>query len=116
MVGVVSLGDIPHYRMLFDLPTLENRWVREHAVQRKYEPGTIRSYLLSLGHFMDFLIRSKVTPNVGNVLPVTQLDLETIKVCRDEDSKWRQALRQEEEERQFAVMMEDGDNIIPQGE
>ena len=60
------------YTKLFDLHELQNVWF-PHAKVKKFEPGTKRSYLLSLGHFMDFMIRSKLTPNVCNVLPVDRL-------------------------------------------
>lgn len=116
MAEVIAAGEIPNYSMFFDLPSVERRWVREHAKKKKYEPGTIRSYLLTLGHFMDFLIRSKVTPDVSNVLPVGDLSVERMNVCRDDVCKWRQSLKPEEEERKFAVMVEAGDNIIQKSE
>ena len=116
MVEVVMPGENPHYLGVCDLKEVERLWIKEHAPKKGYEPGTIRSYLLTLGHFFDFLIRSKVTPNVPNTVPVTKATTQHMQVCRDEVAKWRHALRPEEEVRQFEVMMDDGDNMISQEE
>ena len=100
------------YTKLFDLHELKNVWF-PHAKVKKFEPGTKRSYFLSLGHFMDFMIRSKLTPNVCNVLPVDRLSADVMNVCSNEISKWRKSLRVEEDARQFEVMTDDYENSIP---
>ncbi|XP_065640119.1 uncharacterized protein LOC136072738 isoform X2 [Hydra vulgaris] len=105
-------SDDPCYDKFFDLERLQTLWF-PHAQRMMYEPGTKRSYLLSLSHFIDFLIRSKLTPNVPYVVPVTKVEADVMLVCQNEISKWRQSLRAEEEERQFDVLIQDGEKMIP---
>ena len=113
LISVVSIdGNQHHYINLTNLKIVEELWVKGHSVEKKYEPGTIKSYLLTLGHFFDFLIRAKVTPDLPNTLPVNHSKLETLQAVRDEVAKWRSSLRVEEEQRQFDVMVRDGDEML----
>ena len=48
------------YTSLLNLKLLQEKWF-PYAEQKGYEPGTQRSYLLSLSHFINFLLRSKLT-------------------------------------------------------
>ena len=112
MMEVLSPNGDPCYFKFFDLQRLQTLWF-PHAQNMMYEPGTKRSYLLSLSHFMDFLIRSKLTPNVAYVVPVPYLEAEVMHVCRNEISKWRQSLRVEEDERQFEILVQDSEKMIP---
>ncbi|XP_065673053.1 probable ATP-dependent helicase PF08_0048 [Hydra vulgaris] len=69
----------------------------------------------SFSHIPDkdeFLIRSKLTPHVDNVLPVN-ISVNVLNSCKNEVSKWRSALRNDESNRRFNVMMQDLENIIP---
>lgn len=87
MAEVLSGGERPSYHPFFDLPNIENIWIKQHAKDKKYDPGTIPSYLLTVGHFMEFLISSRVTPEVSNTIPVPDLTIERMNVCRDEVGK-----------------------------
>nr|XP_047125370.1 uncharacterized protein LOC124807479 [Hydra vulgaris] len=78
MMQVVSPQE-PCYTKFFDLQNLAKVW-QSHVVKKGYEPGTQRSYLLSFTHFIEFLIRSKPTQHVDNVLLVN------ISVCSSIDS------------------------------
>ncbi|XP_065677018.1 uncharacterized protein LOC105850705 isoform X3 [Hydra vulgaris] len=99
------------YTSLLHLKLLQEKWF-PYAKQKGYEPGTQRSYLLSLSHFINFLLRSKLTPTVPNVVPCI-LTADVLNVCQKEISNWRTSLRGEEALREYDVMMEDAENIIP---
>nr|XP_047128153.1 uncharacterized protein LOC124808958 [Hydra vulgaris] len=82
------------YTSLLDLKLLQEKWF-PYAKQKGYEPGTQRSYLLSLSHFINFLLRSKLTPTVPNVVPCI-LTADVLNVCQKENSNWKTSLRGEE--------------------
>ena len=112
MMSVICKGNIPHYLSFVNLKLVEDVWIKGHCLEKKYEPGTIKSYLLSLGQFYDFLMRSNVCPSLPNTVPVNHLSTDQLKVAQNEVSKWRSSLRVEEDHRQYQVMVEDGDNIL----
>ena len=63
MVTVISFPeDSLKLSALHNLQNIQEDWMMVHA--KKYEPGTVRSYLLTLNHYYDFLYRSKVTPKL----------------------------------------------------
>lgn len=101
------------YHLFFDLKKFQEVWF-EHAKNKGYESGTKRSYLLSLTHFMDFILRSKLTPMLANVLPIDSfISAELICLCQKEISKWRSALKPEEADREYAIMIKDTEDVIP---
>ena len=101
------------YHLFFDLKNFEEAWLK-HAHKKGYEPGTKRSYLLSLTHFMDFIMRSKLTPMLANVLPIDEsISPELVSLCQKEISKWRKALKPEEADREYAIMVKDTEDVIP---
>ena len=115
LVEVISPNE-HDYELIFDLCKLDEIWL-PHAKAKDYEPGTIRSYLIAVGSFMDSIIRSKVTPFADNVITVKdQIGVDRMRVVRDKVAKWRQALRGEEDDRKIAVMIECHDSIVTKEE
>ena len=101
------------YNLFFDLKSFQEVWF-EWSKKKGFEPGTKRSYLLSLSHFMDFILKSKLTPMVANVLPIDEsISAELISLCQKEILKWRSSLKPEEKDREYAVMIKDAEDVIP---
>ena len=112
LIEVIS-PDHLDYMSIFDLCKLDQVWL-PHTKSKGYEPGTVRSYLIAVGSFMDFIIRSKVTPYADNIVNLknNHLDIERMRVVRDEVAKWRQALRGEEDDRKTELLIECFENTI----
>ena len=101
------------YHLFFDLKRFQEARF-EWTKKKGFEPGTKRSYLLTLSHFMDFIFRSKLTPMVANVLPIDEsISAELICLCQKEISKWRSSLKSEEVDREYAIMIKDAEDVIP---
>jgi len=103
------------YRSVLDLKLVQDEYVSKYSKEKKHTPGTIKSYLLSLTHFMNFLKRSIERPDADNIVIVIDTDkfpTEKLLVLESEVSKWRESLRGETNQRQIEKMYEDGEGVL----
>ena len=105
------------YKNLLNLEKVHKQYLDKKSKDKKHRPGTVKSYLLSLTHFIDFLSRSIVHPKAPHVVNVApELTIEHLHILNTEVSKWRESLKGEIRQREMEVMCEDGDKVITREE
>lgn len=105
LAKLCSEGEPLSYHHVLNLKLVQDEYVIKYSKEKKHTPGTIKSYLLSLTHFMSFLKRSIERPDADNIIVVDtdKFPTEKLLVLSSEVSKWRESLRGEANQRQIEV-------------
>ena len=103
---------------LFSIELLHDKWLSwaNEAGRGKngtgHKPGTLRSYLGSLGSFIKFIITESTIPYIKTLKIPCSIDVQTMKVVQEGILNWSRSLRDECDDRQWEVLVEDLNTII----
>ena len=99
-----AIDDEEDMHSLLDLALVRNVFLKSHVVTKKYEVGTIKSYLMSLRHFFSFLLSDKPDE--------VDFDAHDIKAAREKVQLWSTSYRKESSVRKWQKLEEDFQNRL----
>ena len=91
-VGALDVLDI------VDSELVTESWLKE--AEKTYSPNTVVTYLLSLGHFTDFLL----TKNCVKYFELTNGEQTDIRYFRDQLPRWRKSYAKDRQKRHYSNM------------
>ena len=85
---------------LSDCDLITNSWLT--GAERTYSPNTIVSYLLSFGHFTDYLL----TKTCVNYFQISKTELEDLRYFKEQLPRWRKSYAKDRQRRHWSNMAE----------
>ena len=86
-------------KSLLDVKLVRQVFLKSHVQEKKYEAGTIKSYLMSLRHFYTFLISDRPKN--------FDFDVEQVNANREKVKLWSGSFKRESSERKWQKLEED---------
>jgi site-specific recombinase XerD len=99
-----AIDDTENINSLLDLKLVRNVFLNCYVVEKDYEVGTIKSYLMSLRHFYSFLLDEKPSE--------VDFDVEEISAARKRVEMWSVSYRKESSIRKWQKLEEDTRNKL----
>ncbi|XP_028419188.1 uncharacterized protein LOC114544894, partial [Dendronephthya gigantea] len=94
-----AIDDSENIQSLFDLKLIRQVFLNVHVKQKKYEAGTIKSYLMSLRHFFSFVLSDKPESIKFNWVDVSS--------AREKVKMWSASYKRESNTRKWQKLEED---------
>ena len=94
-----AIDDSENIKSLLDLKLIRHLFLNKHVKDKKYEAGTIKSYLMSLRHFYSFLLSDKPGSITFNWLDVS--------ASREKVKMWSASYKRESSTRKWQKLEED---------
>ena len=94
-----AIDDSRNFHSLFDLKLIRQQFLNGFVKEKKYEAGTIKSYLMSLRHFYSFLLSDK-----PNAIKFNWLDVSS---AREKVKMWSASYKRESSTRKWQKLEED---------
>ena len=94
-----AIDDSQNLHSLFDLKLIRQQFLNGFVEEKKYEAGTIKSYLMSLRHFYSFLLSEK-----PNAIKFNWLDVSSV---REKVKMWSASYKRESSTRKWQKLEED---------
>ena len=94
-----AIDNSENLKSLFDLKLIGQVFLNGHVKEKKYEAGTIKSYLMSLGHFYSFVLSDKPDSININLLDVSSY--------REKVKMWSASYKREPSTQKWQKLEED---------
>ena len=101
------IDDEEDMQSLLDVKLVRQVFLKSHVEKKRYEAGTIKSYLMSLRHFYTFLVSDR--PENFN------FDVEEVNAAREKVKLWSASYKRESSERKWKKLEEDMMNRLTPG-
>ncbi|CAB4033290.1 Neurofilament medium polypeptide, partial [Paramuricea clavata] len=99
-----AIDETEDINSLLDLELVRNVFLKCYVVDKNYEVGTIKSYLMSLRHFFSFLLSSKPAE--------MDCSADDVKAAREKVQMWSTSYRRESSIRKWKKLEEDFQNRL----
>ena len=99
-----AIDETEDINSLLDLELVRNVFLKCYVVDKNYEVGTIKSYLMSLRHFFSFLLSSKPAE--------MDFSADDVKAAREKVQMWSTSYRRESSVRKWQKLEEDFQNRL----